>query len=72
MSKMITIYINGKEYKVEPGQTIMQAADTLGYKIPRLCYHPKLSIEAPAVCASSKSKDSAILSRPAPFRSATG
>ena len=45
MSKMITIYINGKEYKVEPGQTIMQAADTLGYKIPRLCYHPKLSIE---------------------------
>ena len=47
MSNMekITIYIDNKEYKVEPGQTIMQAADKLGYKIPRLCYHPKLSIE---------------------------
>jgi iron-only hydrogenase group A len=45
MEKKITIYINGKEYKVEPGQTIMQAADKLGFKIPRLCYHPKLSIE---------------------------
>lgn len=45
MEKMITIYINGKEYKVEPNQTIMQAADKLGFHIPRLCYHPKLSIE---------------------------
>ena len=43
--KLITIYINGKAYKVESGQTIMQAADTLGFHIPRLCYHPKLSIE---------------------------
>jgi len=42
---MITIFINNKEYKVEPNQTIMQAADKLGFKIPRLCYHPKLSIE---------------------------
>ncbi|AQQ08525.1 NADP-reducing hydrogenase subunit HndC [Sedimentisphaera cyanobacteriorum] len=42
---LITIHIDDIEYKVEPGQTIMQAADKLGYKIPRLCYHPKLSIE---------------------------
>ena len=42
---MITIYINGKPYQVESGQTIMQAADKLGFHIPRLCYHPKLSIE---------------------------
>lgn len=42
---MITIYIDGKPYEVEEGQTIMQAADGLGYHIPRLCYHPKLSIE---------------------------
>ncbi|RPJ07349.1 MAG: ferredoxin [Spirochaetaceae bacterium] len=41
----LTIFINNKEYKVKPGQTIMQAADNLGFKIPRLCYHPKLSIE---------------------------
>lgn len=42
---MISIFINDKPYKVEAGQTIMQAADKLGFHIPRLCYHPKLSIE---------------------------
>ncbi len=42
---MITIHIDGKPYQVEPGQTIMQAADKVGYHIPRLCFHPKLSIE---------------------------
>jgi len=41
----ITIYINDKPYKVDDGQTIMQAADKVGFRIPRLCYHPKLSIE---------------------------
>ncbi len=45
MDKKISIYINSKEYKVAPNQTIMQAADHLGFHIPRLCYHPKLSIE---------------------------
>ena len=45
MSKMITVFINDKEYQVEEGLTIMQAADKLGYHIPRLCYHPSLSIE---------------------------
>ncbi|MEN6425125.1 MAG: NADH-dependent [FeFe] hydrogenase, group A6 [Phycisphaerales bacterium] len=44
-AKKITITINDREYKVDPGQTIMQAADKCGYHIPRLCYHPKLSIE---------------------------
>jgi iron-only hydrogenase group A len=42
---MITIYINDKPYQVESGQTVMQAADKVGFHIPRLCYHPKLSIE---------------------------
>lgn len=45
MAKTITIYVNNKPYQVEDGQTIMQALDKLGYHIPRLCYHPKLSIE---------------------------
>jgi NADP-reducing hydrogenase subunit HndD len=44
-NKKITITINDKQYKVEAGQTIMQAADQCGYHIPRLCYHPKLSLE---------------------------
>ncbi|MDD4294077.1 MAG: [Fe-Fe] hydrogenase large subunit C-terminal domain-containing protein, partial [Candidatus Omnitrophica bacterium] len=45
MQEKITIFINGKEYKVNPNQTIMKAADSLGFHIPRLCYHPRLSIE---------------------------
>ncbi len=44
-NNLITIYINDKPYQVAPGQTIMQAADRLGFHIPRLCYHPRLSIE---------------------------
>ena len=44
MVNTVTIYINDKEYKVKPNQTIMQAADSMGFHIPRLC-HPKLSIE---------------------------
>lgn len=44
-NKKITITINDKDYQVDAGQTIMQAADHCGYHIPRLCYHPKLSIE---------------------------
>lgn len=45
MDDRITITINGKKYKVASGQTVMQAADACGYHIPRLCYHPSLSIE---------------------------
>lgn len=44
-TKTITIYINDKPCQVQSNQTIMQAADLQGYHIPRLCYHPKLSIE---------------------------
>jgi len=45
MSEKINIFINDKPYQVDKGQTIMSAADKLGFHIPRLCYHPKLSIE---------------------------
>ncbi len=45
MSDKIKITINNREYEVDAGQTVMQAADKLGYHIPRLCYHPDLSIE---------------------------
>ncbi len=41
----INIRINDTPYQIEDGQTIMQAADQLGFHLPRLCYHPKLSIE---------------------------
>lgn len=45
MKKKITIYFNGKPYEIDSEQTIMQAADRLGFRIPSLCYHPRLSIE---------------------------
>ena len=45
MSSNITINVNSKEYQVENDQTVMQALDKIGFHIPRLCYHPKLSIE---------------------------
>lgn len=41
----VTINVNNKDYKVNKNKTIMQALDEIGYHIPRLCYHPKLSIE---------------------------
>ncbi|MFA7073872.1 MAG: NADH-dependent [FeFe] hydrogenase, group A6, partial [Endomicrobiaceae bacterium] len=42
----IKAFINDKEYIIESGLTIMQACDEIGIKIPRLCYHPKLSISS--------------------------
>jgi NADP-reducing hydrogenase subunit HndD len=45
MSNNITINVNNKDYSVEDGQTVMQALDKIGFHIPRLCYHPKLSVE---------------------------
>lgn len=42
---MVNLAIDGKQVSVSEGTTIMQAAEKVGVKIPRLCYHPKLSIE---------------------------
>ncbi|RMG56896.1 MAG: hypothetical protein D6713_10715, partial [Deltaproteobacteria bacterium] len=41
---MPKITINGKEIEVEPGTTILQAAQRAGIEIPHYCYHPRLSI----------------------------
>ncbi|MFC2078306.1 2Fe-2S iron-sulfur cluster-binding protein, partial [Candidatus Bipolaricaulota bacterium] len=38
MAKEITLHIDGQEVTVPEGTTILQAADGLGIKIPRLCY----------------------------------
>ncbi|MBN1558274.1 MAG: iron hydrogenase small subunit [Lentisphaerae bacterium] len=42
--KMIELEIDGVRAEAAPGMTIMQAADAIGIRIPRLCYHPDLSI----------------------------
>ena len=43
---MIKFEIDGKELEVEPGTSIIKAADDAGISIPRFCYHNKLSIAA--------------------------
>ena len=42
--KKVKIKIDGKELEVPCNYTIMKAAETVGIKIPRLCYHPRLSV----------------------------
>ncbi len=44
MDEKINLIIDGVATEARKGMTIMQAADQLGIKIPRLCYHPQLSI----------------------------
>lgn len=43
--KEITLFINEQKVTVAEGSTIMEAAEKAGFSIPRLCYHPDLSIE---------------------------
>ncbi len=42
--EIINITLDGQEVEVAKGQTIMQAAERFGIHIPRLCYHPELSL----------------------------
>jgi len=42
---MINITIDGEPLQVPAGTTVLKAAEKLGINIPRLCYHPNLSIE---------------------------
>ncbi|MEX0935690.1 MAG: molybdopterin-dependent oxidoreductase [Gemmatimonadota bacterium] len=44
----VTLTIDGREVTVPKGTTILQAAESLGNRIPHYCYHPGMS--APAQC----------------------
>ena len=49
--KMVNLKIDGIAAKVSEDSTVMQAADSIGIHIPRLCYHPRLSsVGACRVC----------------------
>ena len=37
-----SIHINKKTYRAEPGQTIIEVAQSQDYFIPSICYHPNL------------------------------
>lgn len=43
--KMVTLTIDDKQISVPASYTIMQAAEKMGIMIPRLCFHPDLSLE---------------------------
>ncbi len=40
--KMVRVEINGMECEAPEGTTILKAAEKIGVRIPRLCYHPDL------------------------------
>lgn len=42
--KKITLVIDGTPVTVDEGTTVMAAAETIGVRIPRLCWHPDLSL----------------------------
>jgi NADH-quinone oxidoreductase subunit G len=43
---MPKLKINNTEIEVSAGTSILQAAEMLGYEVPRFCYHDKLSVPA--------------------------
>lgn len=43
---MPKLKINGTEIEVDAGTSILQAAEILGYEVPRFCYHDRLSVPA--------------------------
>lgn len=45
MKQMVNITIDGVKINVPTDFTVLEAAQTIGVKIPRLCYHPDLSLE---------------------------
>ena len=44
-SNPVTLTLDDATLQVPKGTTIMEAAETLGIQIPRLCYHPDLSLQ---------------------------
>ena len=43
---MPKLKINDVEIEVEPGTSILQAAEMLGHEVPRFCFHDKMSVPA--------------------------
>ena len=41
---MVSLTVDGQVVSVPAGWTILQTAEEFGIRIPRLCYHPDLSL----------------------------
>ena len=44
--ELVTIEINDQSYEVPKGSMLIDVADANNIKIPRFCYHKKLSVAA--------------------------
>ncbi len=44
--KQVSIQVDGRELKADPGAMLIEVTDAAGIDIPRFCYHKKLSISA--------------------------
>ncbi len=42
----ITIEVDGQQLTAQPGQTLIEVTDAAGIRVPRFCYHKKLSVSA--------------------------
>ena len=51
---LVNIKINGRDYAVENGSTILEACRAASIDIPTLCYMKKSTLSALAVCALLK------------------
>ncbi|MFW6414342.1 MAG: NADH-dependent [FeFe] hydrogenase, group A6 [Verrucomicrobiota bacterium] len=45
LKQTVNLTIDGQSVSVPKGTTVMDAAENIGVHIPRLCYHPDLSLE---------------------------
>jgi NADH-quinone oxidoreductase subunit G len=53
-----TIYIDGKEYEVDPSENLLQVGLSLGLDIPYFCWHPAMgSVGACRQCAVKQFRD---------------
>lgn len=56
--KAVTIYIDGRPYKVDPRQNLLHTCLSLGLNLPYFCWHPAMgSVGACRQCAVKQFKD---------------
>jgi formate dehydrogenase alpha subunit len=46
VAEMVTLTIDGRQVQAPVGSTVLEAAKSVGIRIPTLCYHPDLSVQA--------------------------
>ncbi|MFZ5572483.1 MAG: NADH-quinone oxidoreductase subunit NuoG [Thermodesulfobacteriota bacterium] len=58
IKEAVTIYIEGRPYRVDTGRNLLQTCLSLGFDIPHFCWHPALgSVGACRLCAVKRFRD---------------